>query len=198
MIQQLSNQTLLLSDLGWLEQTRRFCSCPRNTEIWVCCLLCVYETRPLESLTKSEHLRVGNNVVTSETKNFNDLHRQFLDDDGLGDTKSVNLVENTRKQHIPQLPFVDLDELLRKWIHVVPCDRSTVANHHTSWITRKYCPKETFLMNPTESQFWDTFISKKKNSNFSWCSRSRSLAASCIRLKCLFQRFHLLKLQFSI
>ena len=70
---------LLLSDLGWHEHTRDCCSSPRNTGIGVCCFLREYD-RTIGNLRKFEHLGVRNHVVASETKNSNELLREFLDE----------------------------------------------------------------------------------------------------------------------
>ena len=69
--------TLLPSDLGWREHPRVCCSSLLSTETWVCSFLCRYYPA-IENLRRLEHLHVQNHAVASETKNPNELLRQFL------------------------------------------------------------------------------------------------------------------------
>ena len=104
---------------------RGCCSSPRNTEIWVCCFLCAYDSA-IENRRRFEHRRVRNHVVASETKNSNELLHQFHDQ--VHDvvrvpsifcrfSKQENTFRHSHKQECQSIFSVNLDEFFRRIIH---------------------------------------------------------------------------------
>ena len=121
----IQEQSTLLSALGWREHTRG-CASWCNIEIWVHCFLCGYNSA-IESQRRFEHPHFRNHVVALNTKNSNELLRQFLDQQGPDVVQDLLFffeifhqripLDNTMGRMVSPLPFVDLAELFAKVIH---------------------------------------------------------------------------------